>query len=417
MSKITSQSCFTGAALKGQRRIYGTWSFALLALALLLGLSPVRADGPDDEYMQIYNLIQQADTLATSGKPTSAKAKYQEAQTALKSFQKDYPEWNVKLVAYRLNYVVGKLVALTQKPPATAGNGSATIDQAAQSQATAANPASTMQVKLLEAGAEPRKALRLHPSPGDKQTLVLTIKMAMETKMGETETPSMKMPPINMTMNSTVKEVSDNGDILCEFVMGDISVSDQPGATPAVAEMMKSAFAGVKGLSGTGTVSSRGFSKGVEFKAPAGANPQSRQFVDQMKESFTQLAAPLPEEAVGPGARWEAKTALKSQGMTIDQTTTYELVTLEGERFTTKSTIVQHAANQKIQNPAMPGLKLDLIKMAGNGSSQSTFDLAHLLPSAGTGKVHSETSMTMNMGGQKQPMTMKMDMTLGFEAK
>jgi hypothetical protein len=181
--------------------------------------------------------------------------------------------------------------------------------------------------------------------------------------------------------------------------------------------MMKTAFAGVKGLSGMGTVSSRGFSKGVEFKAPAGANPQSRQFVDQMKESFTQLAAPLPEEAVGPGARWEAKTALKSQGMTIDQTTTYELVTLEGERFTTKSTIVQHAANQKIQNPAMPGLKLDLIKMVGNGSSQSTFDLAHLLPSAGTGKVHSETSMNMNMGGQKQPMNMKMDMTLGFEAK
>src|ERR1035438_495832 len=95
--------------------------------------------------------------------------------------------------------------------------------------------------------------------------------------------------------------------------------------------------------------------------------------------------------------------------MTIDQTTTYELVTLEGERFTTKSAIVQHAANQKIQNPAMPGLKLDLIKMVGNGSSQSTCDLSHLLPSAGTGKVHSETSMTMNMGGQKQPMTMKMD--------
>src|ERR1019366_9080244 len=114
MSKITSQSCFTGAALKGQGRIYETWFFALLAPALLLGSSSVRADGPDDEYMQIYNLIQQADTLATSGKPTSAKAKYQEAQTALKSFQKDYPEWNVKLVAYRLNYEVRKLVALTQ---------------------------------------------------------------------------------------------------------------------------------------------------------------------------------------------------------------------------------------------------------------------------------------------------------------
>jgi hypothetical protein len=199
--------------------------------------------------------------------------------------------------------------------------------------------------------------------------------------------------------------------------MGDISVSDQPGGTPEVAEAMKAAFVGIKGLTGTGTVSSRGFSKEVEFKAPAGSNPQARQLMDQMKEFITELVAPLPEEAVGPGARWEAKTPLKSQGMTIDQTATYELVTVEGERLTTKSTIVQHAANQKIQNPAMPGLKMDLTKMVGNGSGERTFDLAHLLPATGTGKVHSETSMTMNMGGQKQPMTMKIDMTLGFEAK
>jgi hypothetical protein len=417
MSKITSQSCFTGAASKGQGRINGTWFFAVLALALLLGSWPLRAEGPDDDYMRIYNLIQQADALATSGKPTPAKAKYQEAQTALKTFQKEYPEWNVKLVAYRLNYVVGKLTALTQKRPATAGNGSATIDQPAQPQATTANPASTMQVKLLEAGAEPRKALRLHPSPGDKQTLALIIKMAMETKVGDAATPAMKIPPMKMSVAATVKEVSDAGDIACEFVMGDISVSDQPGGTPEVAEAMKAAFVGIKGLTGTGTVSSRGFSKEVEFKAPAGSNPQARQLMDQMKEFINELVAPLPEEAVGPGARWEAKTPLKSQGMTIDQTATYELVTVEGERLTTKSTIVQHAANQKIQNPAMPGLKMDLTKMVGNGSGERTFDLAHLLPATGTGKVHSETSMTMNMGGQKQPMTMKIDMTLGFEAK
>src|ERR1035437_6070761 len=211
MSKITSQSCFTGAASKGQGRINGTWFFAVLALALLLGSWPLRAEGPDDDYMRIYNLIQQADALATSGKPTPAKAKYQEAQTALKTFQKEYPEWNVKLVAYRLNYVVGKLSALTQKPPATAGNGSAKIDQPAQPQATAANAASTMQVKLLEAGAEPRKALRLHPSPGDKQTLTLTLKMAMETKVGDTATPAMKIPPMKMSVAATVKEVSDAG--------------------------------------------------------------------------------------------------------------------------------------------------------------------------------------------------------------
>jgi len=281
----------------------------------------------------------------------------------------------------------------------------------------AAAQTSTTQFKLLEAGTEPRKVLRLHPSPGDKQTLALTMKLAMETKVGEAETPAMKLPAITMTLDATVKEVSDNGDITCELVMSDISVSDEPGGTPEVAEAMKAAFAGVKGISGTGTVSSRGFSQGVEFKAPAGSNPQTRQFVDQMNEFLTQLVAPLPEEAVGPGAKWEVKMPIKTQGMTIGQTTTCELVSLEGERLTTKSTVTQHAANQKVENPAMPGMKMDLSKMVGNGTGQHTSDLAHLLPAAGTGNVHSETSMSMSMGGQKQAISMKMDVNLRFEAK
>jgi hypothetical protein len=417
MSKISSQSCFTGAAPQGRVRINGKWFSALLVLALLLGLWPARADEPDDQYLQVYNLIQQADDLNTNGKAVPAKAKYQEAQTALTTFQKEYPYWNAKLVAYRMSYVVGKLTALSAKPPEAAGGATATNAPEAQSEATAATQTSTTQVKLLEAGAEPRKVLRLHPVAGDKQTLSMTMKMAMETKVGGAETPAVKMPPFKMTLDSTVKEVSDTGDITYEQVMGDISVSDEPAGTPGLAETMKTAFGGLKGLSSTGTISSRGFSKGVEFKAPAGANPQTRQLMDQMKDIFTQLVAPFPEEPVGPGARWEVKMPLTKQGMTIDQTAIYEVVSLEGERLTTKSTIVQHAANQKIQNPAMPGLKMDLTKMVGNGTGQRTSDLTHLLPATGTGTVHSETSMSMNMSGQKQAMTMKLDVTLQFEAK
>ena len=229
--------------------------------------------------------------------------------------------------------------------------------------------------------------------------------------------PATKLPAIKISLEATVKSVADNEDITYEMVMGDLTVSEEPGVAPMVAEAMKSAFTGVKGLSGSGTISSRGFSKGFEFKAAPDGNPQARQVVDQMKDAFTELAARLPEEAVGTGAKWEVKMPLKTQGMTIDQTATYEVVSLDGENFKTKSTIVQQAANQKIQNPAMPGIKVDLTKMTGTGSSERTFDLGKLLPTAGTGKVHTDTAMAMNMGGQKQPMTMKMDMDVRFEAK
>jgi len=80
------------------------------------------------------------------------------------------------------------------------------------------------------------------------------------------------------------------------------------------------------------------------------------------------VAVQLPEEAVGPGAKWEVKMPVHSQGMTIAQTTSYELLSLEAERLTVTNTVSQSASNQKIQSPVMPGLKVDLTKMTGTGT-------------------------------------------------
>ncbi|MGO8928592.1 MAG: DUF6263 family protein [Limisphaerales bacterium] len=417
MSETRGQICCKSAAPKRRVHVNLQRFSGLLVLALLLGVLPARAEGPDDEYLQIYSLIQQADDLNTDGKPAPAKAKYEEAKAALTSFKTNYPYWNVKLVSYRLNYVAQKVAALSQKPPTVAAGATTPGAPEAQPEAKAAAETSTTQVKLLEPGAEPRQVLRLHPKPGDKQTLALTIKMNMESKMGEVETPAMKIPAIKMNLEATVKSVAENGDITCDLVMGDLSVSDEPGGTPAVAEAMKAAFSGIKGISRSGIISSRGFSKKADFKTPADSNPQARQLMDQMKDLYSQFAISLPEEAVGPGAKWEVRLPIKAQGMTIDQTVTYEVVRIEGDTLTTKSTIVQQAANQKVQNPAMPGVKLDLTKMTGRGTNELTFDLAKLLPIAGSARDHTETAMAMNMGGQKQPMTMKMDVAIQFESK
>ena len=170
-------------------------------------------------------------------------------------------------------------------------------------------------------------------------------------------------------------------------------------------------------MSATSTMSSRGFSKGTEFKAPPGTDSQARLVMDQMKDSFAQVAAPLPEEAVGPGAKWEARMPIKSQGMTVDQTANCELISIEGEHLTIKRTITQHASNQKIENPAMPGVKVDLAKMDGKGSGELNLDLGKLLPSTGTTEFHSEMAMGINLGTQKQSITMKMDLNLRLEAK
>jgi hypothetical protein len=89
-----------------------------VVVVLLTLLSGARAEGPDDQYVVIYNLIQEADALNNSSQFTKAFAKYQEAQSALLKFQKGYPDWSADVVKFRLKYVAGAMETLAAKVPA-----------------------------------------------------------------------------------------------------------------------------------------------------------------------------------------------------------------------------------------------------------------------------------------------------------
>ena len=91
--------------------------FVGLALALLL--SQARAQqGPDDQYVVIYSLIQQAEMFENSGNLRRALADYVEAQNELEKLQKAFPDWSPKIVDFRLSYLAEKIAETTGKLPA-----------------------------------------------------------------------------------------------------------------------------------------------------------------------------------------------------------------------------------------------------------------------------------------------------------
>jgi tetratricopeptide (TPR) repeat protein len=94
----------------------------ILALTVLLCFSSwVRAEGPDEKYIEIYKVIQEGNQLSTTGQADLARQRYLEAQAALKKLQASYPNWNQKLVEFRLHYLESKLAAThPASPPAQA---------------------------------------------------------------------------------------------------------------------------------------------------------------------------------------------------------------------------------------------------------------------------------------------------------
>lgn len=77
------------------------------------------AQSTEEQYVRVYNLIQQADALRQSGDDQSALPKYLEAQTTLNLIQRQNPTWQPKVVGFRLNYIASKIAAIPGATPVT----------------------------------------------------------------------------------------------------------------------------------------------------------------------------------------------------------------------------------------------------------------------------------------------------------
>ena len=88
---------------------------ALMAAAWLGGLAGLRGESLDEEYLRIYDAIQEADALSGAAQADPALVKYGQAQAALLRFQQAHPDWNVMVVKYRLSDLTNKIAELSPK--------------------------------------------------------------------------------------------------------------------------------------------------------------------------------------------------------------------------------------------------------------------------------------------------------------
>src|ERR1041384_7050140 len=154
---------------------------ALVSSLILCFLLAARAEGPEDQYFRIYNLLQEADSTLEAGSSRQAMEKYTEALNALKKFKDIYPNWNEKVVSYRLTYIETKLSRLAEKfptvvtPPREAITGSTPANTAPSESATQLLAAQNEIKRLHDANsmleAKLKEALSVQPAAIDPREL------------------------------------------------------------------------------------------------------------------------------------------------------------------------------------------------------------------------------------------------------
>ena len=70
------------------------------------------AASPQDDYLQIYVMIQDGDRLATAGQNSQGREKFETALSRLEKLKNENPEWEPTIVKYRIKYLNEKLEAM-----------------------------------------------------------------------------------------------------------------------------------------------------------------------------------------------------------------------------------------------------------------------------------------------------------------
>jgi hypothetical protein len=274
-------------------------------------------------------------------------------------------------------------------------------------------------VKLLAPGADPKTQLRFKIPAGFKTGGVVSLTMGLTMNMAGMALPAMDLPGMKMTFDVAVTNVAANGDVTYDLAFSGMTSEPAPGTDPSVAAMIQGSAAAIKEIKGTATISNRGVTRSTTFDLSKMTDPNLKQALEQVSSQIEGMAMPLPEEAVGIGARWEGRAAVNAGGMATYVRTEYELVSVTGNTVQLKMKSETMAPPQQVTNPMLgPDAQVQIDKLTGNSTGTVTLQLDALVPtSESSGITNSQMSLTMAGQSQQVGVDIKMKTTMAAVKK
>jgi Family of unknown function (DUF6263) len=268
---------------------------------------------------------------------------------------------------------------------------------------------------LLTTGATPRQMIRFKPAVNSKQVATMSMDMDMGLSIANKSMPSNKLPTTVLTFETLVNQIDPNGDIHYQFRYTNVDVVGTSKLPSTLVAQLRTQLQNLKGVRGVVVVDSRGQTKSGKFDLPPELDSANKQMLKQITHSVEQLSAPVPEPALGVGAKWQVVSAPKLNGIAIKQITTYELVSFQTGGMTLNVTLTQQAPPQQMNAMGLPnGRTMMLRSLSGTGKGQVTMRFDRLMPlnSSMISQLRSEMESPNPPGVMKMTTNMKMRLNL-----
>ena len=237
-------------------------------------------------------------------------------------------------------------------------------------------------MQLLDSGDAPRRRLRYSWTLGKREPLTLDMRTSIVGDPSAGQLPDIPLPSVQVALAIKPRNVADDGTLTYDWHVTWARVVSDDRSAPQVADAMRTEVVAVEHLSGRGTVDSRGLVKNLSVDPLEGAEEiTSRPIALQVLQTLWTVAAPLPDEEVGLGARWQRVSELAAKTARATQTDVFTLATCDGAQGTLDDALTQTAPEQTLSVPGMDnGSRAQMGSMLASGSAKTRFDLSRLVP-------------------------------------
>ncbi|MEO9325262.1 DUF6263 family protein [Nocardioides sp. C4-1] len=251
-------------------------------------------------------------------------------------------------------------------------------------------------IEVTETGAEPRSSFAYDVEVGHTETTTMVLDQRIDA--GQVA----DSPPIEFVLSTEVTEVTDD-EITAVTTYTDARVTDDDDPTAAQVE---SAIEPMVGYRTTTTFSRLGELVDSESEIPAGVTGQAREMLEQLGSQSESLTVAYPDEDLGVGATWTATNVLELNGIEVEQTARYELVSFEGEEYEISVEVTQEYR---------PGDADGFEVTSGDGRTTGTISgtTGSLFPASSESR--GSTSVDVEAGGQSQTVTTDTEVSVTTE--
>ncbi len=272
------------------------------------------------------------------------------------------------------------------------------------------------QLTVLEKGQAPHQLLRVRAKTGQKSRHEMAMSLKMKSEANGDAMPAMDMPKMKFVMETTVTDVSSNGDISSTIRYSDIGVEPGPDTMPGMVEAMEGVLKSMIGITIKSVVDNRGIPKENSIDMPDSVNPMVRQQMEETSKSLDQMISPFPEEAIGLGGKWKLVSPMEAGGMKLVQTAVFTIVELDSESVSVTVEISQQADPQDINLPNAPGTTARLKSYKCTGKGKSKLSLTSILPDESNADIAVEMELTVSTFGQEIAIVQDLETKVALKA-